>query len=153
MLYLLFEIGADRYALPCAGIVAVEPMVRLKRIPQAVPGIAGVFDYHGDAVPVVDLNAMALGRPSREDFYSTRMVVVEQPEEPGRLLGLLVEKATEVARFNDSDFQEPGVIAEGARYLGPVVNDSRGIIQRVDAGQLLSPEVKAVLWRQAAEAI
>ncbi len=153
MLYLLFEIGADRYALPGSGIVAVEPMVRLKRIPRAVNGVAGVFNYHGRAVPVVDLSAMGVGRPSREDYFSTRIMVMADPGNPGRLLGVLAEKVTEMARFNEPDFQEPGVISGDAPYLGPVTHDSKGMIQRVAIDRLLTPEVRAVLWSQAAEAL
>jgi chemotaxis-related protein WspB len=153
MLYLIFEIGADRYALAGSGIVAVGPMVVLKRIPQAPPGIAGVFSYHGQAVPVVDMSAMALGQASREDDYSTRIIVVADPGESGRLLGLMAEKATETAHFEESDFQQPGVAPESAPYMGPVANAPQGMVQRVSPERLLTPAVKAVLWTQAAEAL
>jgi chemotaxis-related protein WspB len=148
MVYLLFQIGADRYALEGSAIVAVEPCVRLKGIPQATAGVAGVFDYHGAPVPVVDLSAMALGQPSQASL-STRIVVVRYEGE--RLLGLLAEKAVDTARYQDADFKDPGV--SGAPYLGPVVTDSRGgMVQRVELARLLTPEVRAVLWRQAREA-
>ena len=154
MVYLLFQIGADRYALEAAGIAAVEPLVRLKRIPQAAAGIAGVVDYHGEPVPVVDLHAMALGQPA-EASLSTRLVMVQYRCADGqeRLLGLLAEKATETARYENRDFQDPGVTTEGAPYLGPVVHDARGIIQRVEVARLLTPEVRDVLWRQAEAAL
>jgi len=152
MLYLLFEIGADRYALAGRDVMAVEPSVCLKEIPKSVAGIAGVFDYHGEAVPVVDLSAMALGRPARADFFSTRIILMADPEGSRHLLGLLAEKATETARFDDTDFQDPGVASPDAPYLGPIARDGRGFIQRVDAAKLLKPEVRAVLWSQAADA-
>lgn len=153
MVYLLFEIGADRYALPASAIVAVDPMLRIKQIPQAAQGIAGVINYHGHAVPVVDLSLMALGCPSHAENFSTRLIIVADPEVPSRQLALLAEKATDTARFEDADFQDPGVRSDGAPYLGPVVRDERGFVQRVDVARLLSPEVKAVLWTQAAEAL
>jgi len=153
MVYLLFQIGADRYALEAAGIAAVEPLVRLKRIPQAAAGVAGVADYHGQPLPVVDLSAMALGEPSKESL-STRLVLVHYrcPDGEERLLGLLAEKATETARYKNGDFQDPGVAADGSPYLGPVVHDARGIVQRVEVARLLTPEVRDALWRQAREA-
>ena len=153
MVYLLFQIGADRYALEAAGIAAVEPLVRWKRIPQAAAGVAGVVDYHGQPVPVVDLSAMALGQPAQASL-STRLVLVQYRCSDGveRLLGLLAEKATETARYESGDFQDPGVAAEGAPYLGPVVRDARGIVQRVEVARLLTPEVRDTLWQQAGEA-
>ncbi|MDD5349957.1 MAG: chemotaxis protein CheW [Chthoniobacteraceae bacterium] len=149
MVYLLFQIGADRYALEASGTVAVEPCVRLKHIPGAAAGVAGVFDYHGTPVPVVDLSAMALGRPARASL-STRLVIVRYGGE--QLLGLLAEKAVDTARYRDADFHDPGVT--GAPYLGPVATDARGgIVQRVELERLLTPEVRAVLWRQAREVL
>lgn len=155
MVYLLFEIGADRYALEAAAIAAIEPVVRLKRIPQATAGVAGVFNYHGQPVPVVDLSAMALGSPSLQEKFSTRLVVVNypSPDDSTRRLALLAEKATETARYKESDFQDPGVTADGAPYLGPVIRDARGLVQRVEIARLLAPEVKNALWRQAGEAL
>jgi len=154
MVYLLFQIGTDRYALEAAAIASVEPLVRLKRIPHSAPGVAGVFNYHGQAVPTVDLSAMALGQAASENL-STRLVLVHYgcPDGRDRLLGLLAEKATETARYADSDFQDPGVMAEGAPYLGPVIHDARGIVQRVEIARLLTQEVRNSLWQQAAEAL
>ncbi len=37
----------------------------IKQIPQAPPGVAGVFNYRGAPVPVIDLSELALGRPAR----------------------------------------------------------------------------------------
>ena len=67
MLFLLLEIGSDRYALEADRIVEVLPLVAMKGIPHAARGVAGAFDYHGTAVPVIDLSELALGRaaPSR----------------------------------------------------------------------------------------
>jgi len=154
MVYLLIQIGADRYALEAAGLAFVLPKVRLKHIPQAALGVAGVFNYHGQPVPVVDLSALALGSPA-QDSMSTRLVLVHYPCADGqeRLLGLLAEKATETARYESGDFQPPGVSTPGVRYLGPVVHDARGLVQRVEIGQLLTPEVREALWQQAEEAI
>ena len=154
MVYLLFQLGTDRYALEATGIAAVEPLVRLKRIPHCAQGVAGVFNYHGQPVPVVDLSAIALGHPASENL-STRLVLVRYrcPDGQERLLGLLAEKATETARYASEDFQEPGVGAQGAPYLGPLVHDARGIVQRVEIPRLLTPEVRDSLWQQAAEAL
>ena len=64
MLFLIFELGADRYALQAAHIAEVLPVVRIKRVPHAPPGVIGVFDYHGAPVPVIDLSELTLGRPA-----------------------------------------------------------------------------------------
>ena len=160
MIYLLFTIGADRYALEAGRVVEVLPRTELKKVPQTPAGIAGILDYYGAPVPVVDLSAMALDIPAKESM-STRLLVVRYGE---NLLGILAESATETIRLNARDFVEPGVSASpGAPYLGPVVHlNSHGeatrsnhdragsrIVQRVEVEKLLSPEVRERLWQPA----
>jgi len=90
MLLLIFKIGADRYALPASQMIEVVPLVNLKKIPQAPPGVAGVFNYHGQPVPVIDLSELATGTPAQARV-STRIMLVNYsnasgpplPAEPG----------------------------------------------------------------------
>ena len=155
MLYLVFQVDADRYALATANMVEVLPPLVLKQIPQAAAGVAGVFSYHGVAVPVVDVCALALGRPASESL-STRLVLVRQPvgtDGKTRVLGLLVEKATEAIARADTDFQDTGVTPPTARYLGPVTHDARGLIQRIEVEKILSDAVREQLFRQAEESL
>ncbi len=155
MLYLVFQVESDRYALATASMVEILPPLALKRIPQAAAGVAGVFSYHGMAVPVVDVNALALGRPASESL-STRLVLVRYPsagDGTARLLGLLVEKATGTIARDEHDFQDPGVASPGARYLGPVTHDVRGLIQRVEVANILPEALRELLFRQAEESL
>jgi len=50
MLFLLFQLGQDRYALEASRVIEVLPLVSLKRIPQAPRGVAGLFNYRGRPV-------------------------------------------------------------------------------------------------------
>ena len=76
MLFLLFQLGNDHYALDVAQIAEVMPLVGITRIPQAPPGVAGMFDCRGVPVPVIDLSQLMLGRPAQSRL-STRIIVVE----------------------------------------------------------------------------
>ena len=64
MLFLLFELGQDRYALDVRQVAEVLPLVEFKRIPQAPPFVAGLLNYRGDPVPVIDLSQLTLSRPA-----------------------------------------------------------------------------------------
>ena len=151
MLFLLFRLDKDRYALPAREVFEVLPMLEVKLIPQAPPAVRGAFDFRGQPVPLIDLSQLALGRPSREQL-STRIVLVEQPDGRGgtRLLGLLAEQVTETMRRNPEDFREAGVEVQDARWLGPVTSDEGGLVQRVEVAQLLTPELRALLFPAAA---
>jgi chemotaxis-related protein WspB len=147
MLHVLFQLGSDWYAVEASRVREVLPLVELKAVPQAPVGVAGVFDYHGEPVPVVDLTHLATGHPSRPRF-STRILLVRMELDGGRsrLLGFAAERATEMLRKEREEFVSPGVHAEGAPYLGDVAPDERGLIQRVEVDKLLPTEVRDALF-------
>jgi chemotaxis-related protein WspB len=148
MLFLVFRLGEDRYAIDTAVVVEVLPLVNVKQVPRPPPGVAGVFDYHGAPVPLIDLADLTLGRPSRK-WMSTRIVLVTYPVEPGHthLLGLLAEQATDTVRRTAEDFTDPGIAGLDTPYLGPVTCDEDGIIQRVNLHGLLTEGVRDQLFR------
>jgi chemotaxis-related protein WspB len=153
MLFLLFQLGADRYALDARQVAEILPLVALKQIPAMPPWVAGAFSYHGTPVPVIDLSSLALGRPAQRRL-GTRMVLVHYPE-PGRdshLLGIVIEKATRTMRRDEADFTPCGIAADNARYLGPVANDAEGLVQWVKIGDLLPAPVRAMLFPLTLEA-
>jgi chemotaxis-related protein WspB len=144
MLLIVFQLGSDRYAIAARDIVEVLPMVALKEMPGAPRAVAGLMDYRGTAVPVIDLSELALQRPAARRV-STRLLMVTHSLPTGghRLLALMAERATETITKDPSEFQSAGVQADGARYLGPVVTDARGLIQRVEIAALFNTELEA----------
>ena len=149
MLFLFFQLGKDRYVLDVGQVAEVLPLVSLKHIPQAPPAVAGVFDFHGDPVPVIDLSQMALGRPAQRRL-STRIILTHYTDDNGekRLLGLIAEKVVETMRREASDFVASGIDNDTAPYLGPVATDARGLIQWVDVDHLLTSDVRDLLFKQ-----
>src|SRR5688572_13503466 len=75
MLYVLFQLGNDRYALEAQRIVEVVPLLALKKIPLAPTGLAGIFNYRGQPVPALDLCELTFGRPVQERL-STRIIII-----------------------------------------------------------------------------
>jgi chemotaxis-related protein WspB len=151
MLFLLFQLGNDRYALEAEKIAEVLPLVDMKQLPQAPMGVAGLFNYRGTPVPAIDLSLLSLGRPASRRL-STRMVLVRYPDANGdeHLLGLVAERATEMMRREPEEFVRGGVDSDAASYLGPVVADPRGLIQWIDVASLLPADVRESLFRSAA---
>src|SRR3954463_10258244 len=143
MLFLLFQVGKDRYALEAARVVEVVPLLELKKIPQAPNGFAGIFNYRGRPVPAIDLCQMTTGQPAAERL-STRIIIVNCPDGRGgqRLLGLIAERATEMLRKDPKEFVDPGFRVSGAPFLGPVLLDSKGAIQWLLEQHLLSEPVR-----------
>lgn len=153
MLFLLLQLGDDRYALKASQIVEVLPLLQLKQLPQAPAGVAGVMDYRSTPVPVLDLNVLATQRQSHLRL-STRIIVVnlaDGQDEP-RLVGLMAERVTETLRRDPEDFVFSGFENDRTPYLGPVVIDARGMIQWVKPAALLPSSLYDEILRQSAEA-
>ena len=153
MLFVVFQLGDHRYAIDAAQVAEILPLVSVTPIPQAPQGVAGVFNYRGAPVPVIDLSRLTLGRPARQRL-STRMIVVHYKNDrgDGRSLGLIAEKAMETVRLEPNEFLPTGVSSERNGYLGPVATDSQGLLQRVEIKRLLSPEVRDALFQEIWEA-
>jgi chemotaxis-related protein WspB len=147
MLFLVLQLGNDRYAVEAAQVVEVLPVVKVRHLPRAPTGLVGVFDYHGQPVPLVDLTELALGTPSRQ-WMSTRIIVVNYSPHPGatKTLGLLAEQATETMRRSEADFIDAGVSVAAASYLGSVTTHAGDIIQRIEIQNLLSGSVRNLLF-------
>ncbi|MFK3651553.1 chemotaxis protein CheW [Lysobacter enzymogenes] len=153
MLFLVFQLDAERYAIEAATVAAVLPRVQLRRLPQAHDAVAGVFDYRGEVVPVIDLCRLALARPAREAM-STRIVLADYADRAGkaRRLGLLAERVVDTVRLQAEAFAPSGVEQPAARYLGPVARDAHGLLQRIGVRELLPDDVHDLLFHQAAQA-
>ena len=151
MLFLLFQLGNERYALEATRVVEVVPLLALKQLPQAPKGVAGIFNYRGRPVPAVDLGALTLGQPASEHF-STRIIIVNYPDDGGtnHLLGLIAEHATEMLRKDVKDFQDSGVKLSAAPYLGPILMDDKCPVQWIYEQRLLPEPVRNMLFSEPA---
>ncbi|MCG5072021.1 chemotaxis protein CheW [Paraburkholderia tagetis] len=175
MLFLVFELDGERYALDAREIVRVLPLQPVRAFAGTPPYIAGVIDHEGAPVPVVDMAMLALGRPART-LMSTRLVLVDDKapaacgtdavtrsatnpattaampaptasdNAPPRRIALLLECATRTQTLAPDAFAEAGIATPEARWLGPVASDAHGFVQWVKVEQLLDERVRALLF-------
>lgn len=148
MLYLQFYVKNNRYAIAAKDVVAVVPLVSLHSIPKVPEFIAGLMNYHGDSVPVVDMTMLIEGRKTNQHL-STRivLVVIETKRGERKLVGLMAEKLTEVMRINEQEFQNFRVNNKDAEYLGDVLTDHNGLLQRLSVSDILPAETQELLYQ------
>jgi chemotaxis-related protein WspB len=142
MLLLLFDIANHLYAIDTAHVTEVIPCVMLRKI-QAVPSyVAGVFNYHGHIVRVIDLCHLIQGIPSHIRF-STRIIIVNHHDSAGnsQYFGLMAERVTETLSRPDSSSPQPQTIP----YFGELFMDKRGMIQQIHWEQLVVESQPALL--------
>jgi chemotaxis-related protein WspB len=150
MLLMVFKTGEDRYALEAGRIEEIVPSLALRRMPHAPGYIAGLFNYRGAVVPVVDLSLLLQGRAC-PDRMSTRIMLVRiKGAGSAALVGLRAEQATETLKVRDQDLVSPGIPVSEAPYLGNIINDSRGMIQCVQVEHLLPKSLLDSLFLQIA---
>ena len=152
MLFILFTLDSERYVIDATQVERLMPLTPQsppKTIPGAPSWVAGVLDYEGAPLPVIDLPALALGRPA-EQLMSTRVVLVRYPHAGTvRLLALLLEGATRTIRLNADAFHDAGIDMPNARYLGPVASEAGGLVQWIRVEHLLPDDVKVLLFPEA----
>jgi chemotaxis-related protein WspB len=139
MLFLLSQVGAERYAIPANRIIEVLPLVTISRLPQLRPAVAGLLHYHGTSVLVVDFGLLVGGQPAPSRL-STRLVLlnVQPPGGAARPLALISGKATEMISLPAGSFEATSERMSLAPYLGPVAWDFRGVVRRVEVDGLSS---------------
>lgn len=147
MLFILFRLGKERYALEAAHVIEVIPCLPLRLQPGTPNYVAGLFNYHGVVVPVLNLGTLTLGAPCPERL-STRIILIDHTLRSGakKVLGLIAEAVTEAVKKEPSDFAAAGVVAGQASYLGTIALDESGMVQCVLPEHLLPVEVERLLF-------
>ncbi len=138
-----FVVGDEEYGLD---ILRVQEVIRLReitRLPKAPSFVKGIINLRGDVIPIVDLRDK-FGLEHREYTAMTRVIVVDVE---GRLIGMVVDAASQVVRIPDDQIDEPPPIAGGMStdYIKGVgkLDDRMVILLNID--RILSQEEKVQL--------
>ncbi|WP_434624116.1 chemotaxis protein CheW [Azospirillum sp. B2RO_4] len=134
--FVTVAVGDLRLALPLAAVRAVIRLPELVRIPLGPPSLDGLAQWHGEAVPVLDL-AGALGRPAAvpagaQAARETRVVLVGHRGQP---VGLRVDAMAGILR-SDPDRIDPVTQEEGGldpAMLDGLLRDGPATILKLDA--------------------
>lgn len=159
MLLLLFHIGENLYAIDTSEVIEIVPMVILRSVQGAPESIAGVFNYHGAIVPVVDLCRIlrAVSCPIR---YSTRLIMIRNEinldqkfylNQRQCQLGLIAERVTETLNISD-DAVKKAERASYSPYLGELFLTQKGMVQKLNLKHLV-PDALAALQNGAKEQV
>jgi chemotaxis-related protein WspB len=166
MLLLIFRAGGNSYAVDAGRVVEVVPRVNLRRLPHAPDFIAGLFDYRGTVVPVIDLG-IRLGSDRCCDRLSTRIILVNSrpgdhnhrevdgdpatwdlEQEPRSvrttpqdhrpwLLGLIAEQVSDVKSVNQEQVISASMQLPQAPYLGAIVDIDHQMVQLMATEKIL----------------
>ena len=144
MLLLSFKIGHDDYVIDTTDVVEIIPLVSLKDVPGSDTAVAGLLNYHGTSVPVIDLDNLC-GQDALENTLTTRIILVRYK---GEILGLITKSVSETLRLEESEFQSAGIKAGNNEFLGDIAHYENRFIQRVLIDHLLTDPIRQALFSQ-----
>lgn len=143
MLLLSFNIGEERYVIETTSVIEIVPLVVLKKIPGSEKMVAGMLNYHGQAIPVIDINALCDGDDIKRTLTS-RIILVNYNNT--RVIGLLAEKVTETIQLDESEFKEIGIKLSNYDFLGKIAEHDDHLLQLIDIDNLLSDNLRELLF-------
>lgn len=141
MQVLVVPIAGRRFAIDCAEVVELLPVVGHRPAGTGPAWLLGLFNLRGALVPLVDLSRIVASTPT-EARLGSRIAVLRLEGDLFRsapsLVGLLVP---EVAEMTDVDFDvagaHPGFAFAGASHLGPTAIDGEGPVQLLRCRRIL----------------
>ena len=135
-----FSLNDRMLAFPLAVVVRALFSVEVTTLPSAPGIVAGVINYHGTIIPVVDLRVRF--NVTREEILpSDRFILIRTPK---RMLAVIASKVTGILK-------PPGALTSvedilpGARYINGVIPEEGRLILIYDPDTFLSLEEEAVL--------
>ena len=129
------RIGRETLGLPISLVREIVRVPEITAVPNAPEYIEGVINLRGKISAVVDLGKR-FGAAAIERTAKSRIVVVEME---GRLVGLLVNSASEVLRLAPSDIEAPQNVFpnEEMQYVTGVGKLKDRLIILLDLNQIL----------------
>jgi len=136
----------QEYLLAVKSIAEIVPYVPLRPYPDVPAYVSGMLNYRGTAVPVIDLVMLLTSQPANHRL-STRIILIHYPAQQGgpSLVGILAEAITGTCSVEEDAFVDPGYLPADKPFLGKVICDTDGIIQRIEPQHLLPPDLEAQL--------
>lgn len=143
---LIFRVGEMCCAVSAEPIVEVVRAVAVRPVPGQPPFIAGAIDFHGAAVPLLDLHVRFGGR-ARQPALSDRFIVARVRD---RVVALWVDQVDDLAS-GARDLTPGGGLLVGDRSLAGVASTAAGLVMIHDLDGFIS-ECEADAFATAAGA-
>jgi len=139
-LFLQFNVDGQRFAIATDLVKEITSMVKLTRVPKTEAWIAGLFNYRGSMLPVIDISRL-LFNSEHQLRICTRIIILETTINNNKQnIGLIVEQANKTLSYDINDLTEHKLSDRQASYVGKILHDEDGEIQLIDIDKLIPTE-------------
>ncbi len=147
---LTFRLSGYTYALFIADVIQIIEMATIIRLPQSPASVPGVINFHGTAVPIIDLRTH-FNLPFQPYGAHTPIILINFTDRP---LGLIVDSVEEVLDIADRQIIEPNAVLTADMvdleepswrdlYLAGLVDVEHQIVPILQIDALLTPGQQA----------
>ena len=157
----VFELNNEPYGVDVTQVQSIIPMQKIVGVPGAASFVEGVVNLRGMVIPVVDLRTrFELPQPTNGHHDKSVIVIAELND---LLVGLIVDKVTEVIKIPESAIEPPssllassGVDNSYLRGIGRYNNDVEDgetdegkLVILLDLARVFTPGEQQVLAQAA----
>lgn len=130
-----FRVGAETFGVPITCVHEIVRVPEITNVPDSPEFVEGVINLRGKIVSVVDLRKR-FGEQQTPATKKNRVIVVDSE---GKLVGLIVDAASEVMRIPQSEIEPPPRITadESGGYVTGVGKLKDRLIILVDLQRVL----------------
>ncbi|MGE5207571.1 MAG: chemotaxis protein CheW [Chlamydiota bacterium] len=130
-----FRVGRETYGVSIAAVHEIVRVPEITAVPNAPDYLEGVINLRGKIVSIIDLRKR-FGEAAIQPSSKNRILVAEVN---GKLLGLVVDSASEVLKIARTEIEAPpALVQEGRLNCVTGVGKLRGrLIILIDLAQLL----------------
>jgi len=132
-----FRIGKETFGVPIALVHEIVRVPEITAVPDAPACVEGVINLRGRIISVVDLRKR-FGEKETSRNKKNRILVAEVD---GKLVGLVVDSASEVLKIPHSDIDKPPQVYEEheLNYVTGVGKLNGRLVILVDMSKILRP--------------
>jgi purine-binding chemotaxis protein CheW len=130
-----FRVGQEVFGVPISLVHEIVRVPEITSVPDAPGYVQGVINLRGKIVSVVDLRRR-FGEKNIKSNKKNRILVIEFE---GKLVGLIVDSASEVLKIPETDVELPPVFDQGdANYVTGVGKLNGRLIILIDLNRILA---------------
>jgi len=130
-----FSVGKEHFGVPISSVHEIVRAMEVTAVPDSPSYVEGVINLRGKIIPVIDLRKR-FGEKSIAPHKKNRIVIAEVG---GRMVGLMVDSASEVLRIPAGDVEPPpDVFSEGElNYVNGMAKTNNRLIILIDLARIM----------------
>ena len=134
--FLTFFLGNEEYGLPILSVQEIIALLPITPVPRTPDFFKGLTNLRGKIIPIMDLR-IKFGMEANEPTEETCIIVVRTAN---HLIGIIVDKVSEVKNIHDEQIDEPPEFGKNAisEYLFGIGKSDDSVILLVNIEEVVS---------------